>query len=685
MNQKTIDGHSGKGEPIPLPDNAKIVIVGGGPAGAFFAIHAAKKARSLGKAVDILIIERKKSLCFYQSAFLTDIGRTCNYCAGSISPRLTDILYSTGMDIPEDIVVGKTELLTIHADWKSIEIPIPPGRRMYSVFRGSKPRNRSREALSFDAFLLDKAREEGAKVISGEVRTISYTSEGRPVVSFQPVPLSGRGIATVDADFVALAAGVNQIPGMELESSDLYGRLGQTIRGFRPPKIRKALISEVETDNEQVQQMMGEMHFAQYGSKTLKIEMSSLIPKGRWVTVVLIGESIEQANPTEYPDIMNRFLELPHIKRLFPQAATFKPICLCSPNMTIGGSQNAFGHRIALIGDMAVSRLYKDGIFSAHTTAASLAETIHDIGIDRHSLKGSYWPVVRKIEIDNMFGSVVFLLNRITFSHGLLSRIFYQAILTERKSKPEKKRRLSGILWRIASGDDTYRRILISMCSPATIWSILSGGLLVTIRNLVAEKVLGLSWSGFGRYPTGVPRESLADKREEAAAALGIGPFMRPPHFERLYSIKIWAHPVEVFEQLGKFGDEDRQYMNPRAIDIYRKSGRANEVGSVICYDFPFGFMSFHMILERVIGRQYLMYHVQGGYVENGFLIFDIHEEKKGQCVLSVYAVFDFPKGGTYLQKSIWTVVRRCFPGFVHDVAWNHSLCKLKHIIETTS
>lgn len=55
-----------KREHLSLPDNATIVIVGGGPAGAFFAIQAARKARALGKAIDLLIIEKKKGALLLQ-------------------------------------------------------------------------------------------------------------------------------------------------------------------------------------------------------------------------------------------------------------------------------------------------------------------------------------------------------------------------------------------------------------------------------------------------------------------------------------------------------------------------------------------------------------------------------------------------------------------------------------------
>lgn len=673
-----------KREHLSLPDNATIVIVGGGPAGAFFAIQAARKARALGKAIDLLIIEKKRGLCFYKSTFSPDLGSGCNYCAGGISPKLKDILQDKGLSIPEEIVTGKTELLTVHADWKSIDLPVPDGRRMHSVFRGSRPKGRFFGHMNFDSYLLYKASEEGTRVIDGEVQDISYTPSGKPVISYRSTLKGTNKTDTVESDFVVFAAGVNQVPGMDLVSSKLYQALKSTITGFHLPKVRKALICEMQTEEGLLRHMRGEVHFAQYGSKNLKIEMSSLTPKGRWVTVVLIGSSIERAIPSHYPQILKDFLELPHIRRLFPRAATFMPVCICNPNMAIGVSRNAYDHRIALVGDMVVSRLYKDGIFSACTTAAALAECILDVGIDRTSWKKGYWPVVRRLGIDNKFGSVVFLLNRLTFSHRFLSRILYQAVLTERKTKPEHKRLLDRILWRIASGDDTYSRILLSMFSPVTIWSIFTGGLLVTLRNVVTEKILDLEWTDFGRYPTGVPQEDIENKRMEIIKGLNIQPFERLPQFEKMYSIKIKADPERIFHQVKKFGEYDRQYLNPRIINIYRSSGRGNKVGSVIHYDCPLRFLSFSVVLEKVIGTQYSLYRVRDGFAKGGILAFDIHEKKDGLCILSIYVAFDFPTGVNCIKKICWYIFRKLFPAFVHDVIWNHSLCKLKHLVEMT-
>src|SRR5660397_138865 len=442
---------------VALPDGATIVVIGGGPAGSFFAIRALRKAREHGRRLDLLILEKEQELNFYESACPFASRGGCNYCAGGISPKLAEVLREDGLALPDGIVQGRTDRIVVHGDWKSIELTVPAGGRVLIGYRVADG---------------ERVRDE-----------------------------------TVGADLAVFAGGVNQQMGKEAGSGRLFQMVEELIPDYRPPKVRQALISEMQGEEDDLRYMAGELHFAQYGSKDLRIEMSSLIPKERWMTVVLLGKSVDEARPTEYLEIVKGFLGLPHIRRLLPGEVNLKPVCLCHPNMTVGMARNPFGHRTAVIGDMAVSRLYKDGILSAYTTANALADCIFSYGVDRGSLKMFYRPTVADLHGDNRFGKMVFFVTREVFSRPILSRIFYQSLLTERKNRPRQKRRLAGVLWKISSGDDTYRHIFAETLRPRTAWLIFAGGVLVTIRNYLTESPYGLEWGDFGRYPTGVPLE----------------------------------------------------------------------------------------------------------------------------------------------------------------------------------
>src|SRR5512136_2638111 len=138
---------------LSLPDPATVVVIGGGPAGSFFAIRLLRRARQFGRSIRVVILEKKTEVCFYQpTLFLSWEG--CNYCAGGISPRLADILRQEEISLPPEIVESQADEVVVHGDWKSVRLPVPKGRQMLSVFRGSRPRKRPGRYDNFDGFLL---------------------------------------------------------------------------------------------------------------------------------------------------------------------------------------------------------------------------------------------------------------------------------------------------------------------------------------------------------------------------------------------------------------------------------------------------------------------------------------------------------------------------------------------------
>ncbi len=667
--------------PTTLPDGGTVAVVGGGPAAAFFCVQTLRGARERGKDVRLLVFEQKTEAHHERGASQT-AWRGCNHCAGGISPRLTEALNDSGLELPEGVVQGRTSHITVHGDWKNIELPVPPGREMVSVFRGSRPERRPDAHLNLDAFLLKRAVEEGARVVDAEVRGIRYSGDGRPVIAYRGANGGEDGEETAAADLVVCAAGVNRSPGMEVAGDPLLASLAGVLPGFRPPRVRKAFIVEMETEEDLRDAMRGEMHFVPYGSKGLDIQLASVIPKGRWTTVVLLGKSIDRAPLSQYLDVVERFLDLPHIRRALPQSAGFHPVCVCHPNITVGAARGGVGERLALIGDLAVSRLYKDGLHSAFVTSSALAECVLDRGIDRRSLKTGYWPAVTRIERDNWSGHAVFALTHVVFSRPMLSRVVYQAVLTERRNEPDESRRLGDVLWRIASGDDSYARCLAGMFRPTAVWRVVVGGALVTARNHVTERVFGLSWKGFGRYPTGVPKQNVEKRRADVIDALGVRPFGEKPQMESMYSIRIRSGGEAILRELGKFGAEEREYFTPRLIRVRRTTGAPTEVGTTIRYDVTPPWYSFSVALERIVPGHCLLYRALDGFPRGGILAFDVASEGPTRSLLTIYLAFDFPKPRNPLKRVAWWLFRLSFPGFVHDVLWNHALCKLKYLVE---
>lgn len=666
-----------------LRDGAEVLVVGGGPAGSFFALRLLKIARQQGRDLSVSIIDRSPEARLQVAEPATYCREGCNYCAGGLSPRLMEVLQNEGLDLPEAIRQAEVRTLTIQGHWKNIELEIPQGRRMICVFRGSRPMMRPHRYLNLDGYLLQQAARRGADVVTGEVAEIKRSPLGFPRVLFNRVQDERLQVEEREADFVVVAGGVNRWSGTDPERGSFGRSLSQVIPGFVPPGVRRTLIFELEDRGEFLRTIQGEVHFVEYGSDQLRIEMSSIMPKGRFITVVLIGPSIDRASPDQYGEIIGQYLDLPQIRKLLPLEARLKVVCVCSPNMTVGAARRSFADRVAVIGDLAVSRLYKDGIYSAYLTGSGLADSILSSGADERSLRKCYRPIVNTLRNDNRYGRFVFLMNRLAFSRPVLSRILYQAVISERKKKDKDKRRLTEILWKTASGDDSYRKVLGMMLRPASVLTIFAGGVLVTLRNYLTERLFGLKWDGFGRYPTAVPKEQFQDTRRELARSLDLAGLGQPLEFERMYSIRIKGDRKGILAQLGKFGDADRRYFRPRILRVRRVQGGANEMGSVISYEMPIRLLSFSIVLERIVEESHVLYRVQNGFAQGGVLVFKIDGKTEGALLLTIYVAFNFVRGSSFAVRLAWRVFRLFFPGFVHDVLWNHSLCELRDIVES--
>jgi len=490
---------------------------------------------------------------------------------------------------------------------------------------------------------------------------------------------------TQESDLVVFATGVNRISGAAGNGSPMLRSIRGLLPGFTLPRLRRAIIFELEGKPRIPATLSETLHFVEYGSRTLPLEMCSLVPKREFVTAVLVGKRVDRAEGwEENRRIMRQFLELPHIRKLMPPGTDLIPSCVCNPSLVVGAARKPFGDRVTVVGDLATARLYKDGILSAQQTARALAETVLTEGVDARSLKRGYEPTLKRFRQDNRFARIVFLLHRLFFASSVLSRVLYQAVITERKRTPVDQRRLEQMLWRVVSGDGEYRRIFLSMIHPATIGSVLIGGVLVTLRNYVAELLFGLHWEGFGRFTTGVPLERLETKRLEFARLMKNEHVAVPERleFERMYTINIRAPRNRILAELGRFGEADRGYLRPHWVRIRRTRGRPNAPGCVITYEVISRHLAFSLELDQVKNRRLAVYRVRDGFAKGGVLIFEIEELNPETCALSIYVAFNFARGRTWATRPLYWLLRWLFPAYIHDVIWNHSLCQLKDIVE---
>ena len=659
-----------------LQNNDSVAIVGGGPAGSFFAIHLLREARRLNRHIDVVIVEKRGPIEPGPGAFQY---RGCTFCAGGISPRLHEILQEHDLAVPDEIVQGRFDHVWIQGQWKNFRLRVPKGKEMYAVFRGSLPSRRSGGLRGFDGFLLGEAVKQGARILYGEVVAIAYTATGMPGLTVRTQ--SGERVS-LDPSFVTIATGINSHCGFDYRDDPLIASVRRLNPAFVPGKSRKAFIFELDVGEDYLEHnLRRELYFIEYGSKHLALEHAALIPKGRFLTIAMIGKCVDDAVlPRDSQQIIHDFLTLPQIERILPGIGAAPLACACAPRMTVTTAASPFGDRFAMIGDAVGARLNKDGLFSAHVTASRLAQTVLHDGIDKQALARGYGKAVKWLAADNRCGRMVFGVSRAAFSRQLVGRITYQAFATEYKVRDEGSRPLSVALWKIASGTADYREILREMCGYGVLRSLLVGAA-VTLRNVAFELIFGLKWGEYGRYPTVVLKEKREALKKRLASSLGTE-LGQSPDFERMYVIKVRGSEEEIMEELAKFGQPNARFLNLRFVEVRRIQGVPNQVGSVIRYRIPRVGLAAELRLTKRVAFETLLYQLDERLADHGKLIFNIAPTKDGNLKLSIYAAFDYKKGDGVAGRVLWEGARVLFPGFVHDIVWNYALCTIKEEVE---
>ena len=420
-------------------------------------------------------------------------------------------------------------------------------------------------------FYSREAAKEGARILYGEVQAISRTASGMPSLTVRAH--IGRDIL-LDASFVTVATGINAHCGHDYRDDPLIASFKQFNPSFVPGRSRKSLIFELEVgDDYLAHNLRREIYFIEAGSKRLALEHTALIPKGKFLTVAMIGEGIDNAVlPRDSQQIVRAFLTLPQIDRILPGIAAAPITCCCIPRMTVTTAKCPFADRFAIIGDAVGSRLNKDGLFSAHATASLLAKTVLHEGVDKQALARGYGKAIKWLGADNRFGRMVFGASRVAFTmpRGKPHRVpgICHRVQGARRAQPALERR---------AVEDRQRHGRLSGSAPgdvrlprAAVHSRRRGG------HAEERGVRGALRSEMGGL------RALSDRGAEGEARSAQGATWRTawemelgksPDFERMYAIKIRGSAEEIMEELAKFGRPEARFVNLRFVNVRQTQG----------------------------------------------------------------------------------------------------------------
>ena len=422
---------------LQLEDGSRIAVVGGGPAGSFFAIFLLDLAGRIGMDLDV---------CVYEPRDYLKPGPTgCNMCGGIISETLVQNLATEGINLPPTIVQRAIDSYVLHTAEGSVRINTPAEeKRIGAVHRGSGPRDvKEVKWGSFDGFLQQKSIERGAKILHSRVSKITLGDDGRPVVHV-------RGEEAEAYDLLVVATGVN---------APVDRLFAETNLEYKSPETTKTHLREYFVGLDEIEQHLGNaMHV--FLLDIPRLEFAALIPKGEYVSMAMLGDDIDS-------ELISSFLDSKVAQDCFPQGVdTTCFSCTCSPRINVRGAANPFKDRIVFIGDCGISRLYKDGIGAAYKTAKAAASTAVLQGISYQDFDAYYRPICDQIETDNRLGKLVFMVTGIIQNLAFARRAMLRMTAREQK-RVNRERQMSTVLWDMFTGSAPYREILLRTIRPA--------------------------------------------------------------------------------------------------------------------------------------------------------------------------------------------------------------------------
>jgi flavin-dependent dehydrogenase len=409
-----------------LQENSRVCIVGGGPSGCFSAIHLLDRAREASIRLDVRIFDPR---------FAPGVrgAPACKGCAGIVSANAVQAIQSLGIRVPPHVVQETIDEYRVHILGQTIRLHQPrPGRTILSVYRGRGPRTHTGEPIeSFDSFLLSQAQARGAVYVPDRVRSVEW-NDG-PVVCTD----TGR----YAADFFVAANGVNHHP--ILESSFDY--VPPPTETMAQDEIRKPAGWPPHT----VAAFFGEPKGLVFGA---------FVPKREYLNVSLLGYGMG-------PDPVREFFQAQWGPISEYLSAPPQGCCGCAPRVPLQAARRCFGDRWVAVGDAAVARLYKDGIYSSFLTSRAAVESAFQNGVSAAAFETGYSPVIQNIATDNRYGEILFgISNAILKNPRLTAAFLYSLRMDERR--PDEKKILARTIWGMLTGDESYRELFRNSFRP---------------------------------------------------------------------------------------------------------------------------------------------------------------------------------------------------------------------------
>lgn len=422
---------------VVLQNNARVAVMGAGPAGSLFSYFLLDLANKVDLNLHVDIYEPRD--------FSLAGPPGCNMCAGIISESLVQMLAVEGINLPPSVVQRGMDSYVLHTEAGEALLETPAlEKRIGAVFRGAGPFGiKNSEWNSFDGFLLDQATHKGANLIRSRVDDVSRVEAG--------VLVKPRGAQALPYDFLAVATGVNT------RALKLFEPLETR---FQEPGVTKTYVREYFAGRENIEAYLGQHTIHFFLLDLPNLDFAAVVPKGNYITVCILGKDLND-------EVFEKFLNTSAVKGCMPpgwQPEQF--VCHCAPRINITGAVHPFADRMVFLGDSAISRLYKDGIGAAYRAAKYAATTVVFHGIGQQDLEAHYWQMVKSMEFDNRVGKIIFNIVSPMKTLKFAMRGIVRMVVAEQSKVPDQ-RRMSKIMWDMFTGSAPYRDIFYRFFHPA--------------------------------------------------------------------------------------------------------------------------------------------------------------------------------------------------------------------------
>ncbi len=434
-----------------LRNGSKIAIIGGGPAGSFFAHFASRYAEEMGIDVSIKIFDIK--------SFCQRGPRGCNMCAGVISENLFNKLEEEEINIAQYCVQRKIECyyFQMQADGVLLHHPVSGHTpRIVTVFRGNGPVKSLHEGnISFDDFLLNHVKERGVEIVSEVVKELSLPAKKGD--SVKVIYGSGDSRNEFNADLVVGAFGVN---------TGMMEKVGKMGFGYKPPKTVRTCQCEIMLSPEYIEKTFGNNVFV-FALAKEKLKFASITPKADYVTVSLVGKTDLTRNN------LIDFLNHPTVRKLMPEDWEIpKSFCMCISKIPVTYAKHPYTDRIVILGDASISRSYKSGMESAFNMAKLSAYTAFNHGVSgRAFMNGYFKPAKRLLARDNLYGIIMLKINDYLSSQKQIANTNIKIIKSGKDKKTAEQ--INEILWNMLTGNRPYKEILYMAMNPRLVLKML--------------------------------------------------------------------------------------------------------------------------------------------------------------------------------------------------------------------